>query len=111
MRWWTIADTRPPIAIALGDPAGIGPEIVGKSWAMRDEAGLAPFFAVGDAGSIGHAWSGPVARIASPEEASSIFSSALPVMHVMDCGPIQLGRPDRWRVPGVRWSRSNSRLA
>jgi 4-hydroxythreonine-4-phosphate dehydrogenase len=75
---------------------------------MRDEAGLAPFFAVGDAGSIGHAWSGPVARIASPEEASSIFASALPVMHVMDCGPIQLGRPT---AEGARCSLVSLELA
>ena len=32
----------------LGDPAGIGPEIVAKSWVMREARGLAPFFALGD---------------------------------------------------------------
>ncbi len=97
-----------PIAIALGDPAGIGPEIVGKAWAMRQEAGLSPFFAVGDSGSIGHGWTGPVARITSAEEAASVFDHALPVMHVMDCGPIRLGEPS---AEGARCSLMSLELA
>ena len=83
-----------PLAVALGDPAGIGPEIVGKAWAMRDQAGLPPFFAVGDAASICHGWTGPVARITAPEEATSVFDGALPVMHIFDCGRIRAGGPN-----------------
>ncbi len=82
-----------PIAIALGDPAGIGPEIVGKAWAMRTEQKIEPFFAVGDAASIGFSWSGPVARISAPDEAASVYDHALPVLHVMDCGPVTPGHP------------------
>ena len=82
-----------PLAVALGDPAGIGPEIVGKAWALRDDTGLAPFFAVGDAGSIGIGWHGPVARIATPDEAASVFADALPVLHIVDCGRVTAGEP------------------
>ena len=107
-RWSIIADPLPPLAIALGDPAGIGPEIVGKAWAQRVEAGLAPFFAVGDSGSIGYGWTGPVARISAPEDAASVFDNALPVLHVADCGPIEPGVPD---AIGARCALSSLELA
>jgi 4-hydroxythreonine-4-phosphate dehydrogenase len=98
MRWSIIADrmstTAPAIAVALGDPAGIGPEIVGKAWAQRGEAGLAPFFAVGDTGSLGPGWTGPVVRISAPEEAAVVFRDALPILHVADGGRITSGQPD-----------------
>lgn len=34
-----------PLAISMGDPAGIGPEIIAKAWAQRVAAGLPAFFA------------------------------------------------------------------
>ena len=55
-----------PLAVALGDPAGIGPEIVAKAWEARDRAELRPFFAVGDPRSIGRIWPGPIERIDDP---------------------------------------------
>jgi 4-hydroxythreonine-4-phosphate dehydrogenase len=96
------------IAVALGDPAGIGPEIVGKAWSQREAAGLAPFFAVGDTGSLGHGWTGPVARISAPEEAASVFRDALPVLHIADGGRITAGKPD---VEGARCALSSLELA
>ena len=36
-----------PIAASLGDPAGVGPELLAAAWASRRETGLAPFFVVG----------------------------------------------------------------
>jgi len=82
------------IAVALGDPAGIGPEIVGKAWSQREQYALAPFFAVGDVSSLGHGWTGPVIRISTPEEAASVFETALPVLHIADGGRITAGTPD-----------------
>jgi len=37
-----------PFAISCGDPAGIGPEIICKSWLQRKEEGLKPFFVAGN---------------------------------------------------------------
>ena len=109
MRWSTIANlTLRPLAISLGDPSGIGPEIVGKAWSAREEAGLAPFFAIGDAGSVGMHWTGPVARINAPDEAESVFDRALPVLHVSDCGPIVPGTPT---TEGARCSLAALELA
>jgi GTP-binding protein len=39
---------RPPIAVSLGDPAGIGPEVIAKWWGNRGPWGVAGFVAVGD---------------------------------------------------------------
>lgn len=83
-----------PLAIALGDPAGIGPEVTAKAWAARDREGLAPFFAVGDASAVEAVWNGPVARITDPSQAALAFSDALPVIEVVDAGAIDPGRPN-----------------
>jgi 4-hydroxythreonine-4-phosphate dehydrogenase len=84
-----------PLAVALGDPAGIGPEIIAKSWEQRHAAGVPPFFAVGDCEAIRAVWSGPVEAIASPEEARACFGEALPVIRVGGGGAaIRPGSPE-----------------
>ncbi len=88
-----------PLAVAMGDPAGIGPEIVAKAWAGRDLFGLAPFFAVGDPRAIEAVWDGPVARIGDPAATGAAFDTALPVLTVADAGAIVPGQPD---VEGAR---------
>lgn len=82
-------------AISSGDPAGIGPEIIAKSWLARSTEKLDPFFALGDihilriaAGDI------PVVQITAPEDAARYFGEALPVLHVQDCGDIIPGEPN-----------------
>ena len=88
-----------PLAVSMGDPAGIGPEVIAKAWAAREAERLAPFFAVGDARAISAVWSGPVTRIFDPAEANQVFASALPVLNVEDGGDITPGTPD---VDGAR---------
>lgn len=82
-----------PIAVSLGDPAGIGPEITGKSWAQRRTYDLKPFFAVGDPGSLGAVWDGPVERIGSPDEAGAAFDRALPLLAVESGEQVKPGFP------------------
>ena len=83
-----------PLAVSMGDPAGIGPEIIAKAWMARDSAGLTPFFAVGDVRAIERVWPGPIGRIDGPEAASVVFATALPVLSVEDAGLITPGSPD-----------------
>jgi 4-hydroxythreonine-4-phosphate dehydrogenase len=90
-----------PIAVAMGDPAGIGPEIIAKAWVERVRAGLDPFFAVGDIRAIQAVWLGPVERISDPRETASVFDRALPVMQVEDAGSITPGDPN---LEGARCS-------
>lgn len=82
-----------PIAVSLGDPAGIGPEIVAGAWAARTAAGLAPFFAVGDPRAVARVWPGPLAIIGDPREATERFADALPVLPSGDAGGVEPGHP------------------
>lgn len=83
-----------PIAISLGDPAGIGPEITAKAWEARNSARLDTFFAVGDPRAIAAVWNGPIATITDPADAEGIFPAALPVMAIQNSGTIVPGTPD-----------------
>lgn len=83
-----------PLAVSMGDPAGIGPEIIAKAWSARRKARLAPFFAVGDARAIARVWTGPCTTIDGPDAATRVFARALPVLSVEDAGAITPGVPD-----------------
>lgn len=97
-----------PLAIALGDPAGIGPEIVTKAWEARASACLPTFFAVGDIRSIAAVWQGPVQRIELPAEAVVVFDDALPLIQLEDAGAIVPGEPN---MAGARCSLNSLELA
>jgi 4-hydroxythreonine-4-phosphate dehydrogenase len=77
-----------PIAVSIGDPAGIGAEVVVKSWERRREEGLPPFFAVGDVAAIEAVWRGPLAVIGEPGDSFDYFDSALPVIRVAGSGVV-----------------------
>ncbi|MEJ0024209.1 MAG: 4-hydroxythreonine-4-phosphate dehydrogenase PdxA [Alphaproteobacteria bacterium] len=77
------ADT---LAISMGDPAGIGPEIVVKTWRER-KAGDPAFFAIGDPNVYARAFErlgarGAVTPIESASQAARIFPDNLPVLPV-----------------------------
>jgi 4-hydroxythreonine-4-phosphate dehydrogenase len=80
-----------PLAVSLGDPAGIGPEVIAKCWDNRHAFGLPPFVAIGDPRSIAAVWDGPVELVENPRQADAAFDYGLPV--------IQLNTP-RSDVPG-----------
>ncbi|MEO8724351.1 MAG: 4-hydroxythreonine-4-phosphate dehydrogenase PdxA [Sphingobium sp.] len=86
-------DSLSPLAVALGDPAGIGPEIVAKAWTLRAAFLLPPFFALGDVASIRAVWDGPIAIIESPHEATRHFGDALPCLQLDTAGEIIPGEP------------------
>ena len=88
-------DSKPmaPFAVSIGDPAGIGPEIIAKSWEARVHAGLSPFFAVGDAAAFAPYWNGPVEQIDDPARAADVFADALPVIQVLEAGEVVPGHP------------------
>lgn len=88
-----------PLAISMGDPAGIGPEIIAKAWMLRVGTGLPPFFTTGDARAVAAVWDGPIQSISHPDAANGVFPYALPVLTVEDGGEIVPGTPD---VEGAR---------
>jgi 4-hydroxythreonine-4-phosphate dehydrogenase len=71
-----------PLAISLGDPAGIGPEVIAKCWDNRSAFDLPPFVAIGDGHSIDAVWDGPITVIDDPSEADSAFDLGLPLLQV-----------------------------
>lgn len=78
-----MTDVR-PLALTLGDPAGIGPEIALAAWRARAERDVPPFLMIGDPGFIeatAHrlGLSIPVAEI-DPDYAVEVFPKALPVL-------------------------------
>ncbi|WP_083578983.1 4-hydroxythreonine-4-phosphate dehydrogenase PdxA [Tardibacter chloracetimidivorans] len=102
------ARALPPLAVALGDPAGVGPEVVAKSWEARERRRLPCFFAVGDERALSVIWRGPIVRIGTPAEATAIFPNALPLIQVDDPGDIIPGEPN---TPGARCALDSLELA
>jgi 4-hydroxythreonine-4-phosphate dehydrogenase len=84
---------RPPLALTLGEPAGIGPDIAIAAWLARGE-NVPPFVYVGDADLVrrrGDSLGGEVAvaRV-SPEDATAAFAQAIPCL---DESPTVAGKP------------------
>ena len=74
-----------PLALSLGDPAGIGPEIIALAYSRRTEEALPPFFVVGGEQILRDAAAQrgvacPVIPINDPSEAAEAFTRGLPVM-------------------------------
>ena len=80
---------RGVLAVSLGDPAGVGPELIAAAWARRVADNLPAFAVVGGAGLLAAAASSrgialPVRKVGSAEEAAAVFTGALPVLGDLD---------------------------
>ncbi len=74
-----------PLAVSLGDPAGVGPELIAQCWALREDHALPPFFVAGGPDLLAEAarrrgFALPVVQIFHPAEALDCFAHALPVL-------------------------------
>jgi 4-hydroxythreonine-4-phosphate dehydrogenase len=88
-----------PLAVSIGDPAGVGPELLAEAWTRRGEEGLSPFFAVGGAMILAAAAArrgidAPIERVADLAKVSEVFFRALPVLDGAD-GTYSPGEPGR----------------
>ncbi|WP_207462491.1 4-hydroxythreonine-4-phosphate dehydrogenase PdxA [Azospirillum sp. SYSU D00513] len=88
-----------PLAVTMGEPAGIGGEILLKAWVSRREAGLPVFLAIDDPGRLQDLAARigldvPVRAIGSAGEAAALFGRALPVLPLALAAPVEPGRPD-----------------
>ncbi len=75
--------------MSLGDPAGVGPELLAAAWVSRVPRRVPGFFAVGGADLLREAarqrgLNLPIRAISCPEEAAGCFDSALPVLGELD---------------------------
>jgi len=101
-----------PLAVSIGDPAGVGPELIAEAWARRAAEALPVFFACGGAGLLRAAAATrginlPTQVITSPDEAASVFPGALPVFGDEDCA-YRPGAPD---AEGARFALASLTLA
>ena len=87
-----MAGPLPPLALSLGEPAGVGPEIVAAAWSALKGEG--PVFAViGDAGLL-RAREVPVVEITALSDAPGVFARAVPVLHHPLPAPVRPGHPE-----------------
>jgi 4-hydroxythreonine-4-phosphate dehydrogenase len=87
-----------PLALTLGEPAGIGPDIALKAWLRREELRLPPFYLLGDVTFISQRAKAlglevPAAEV-SPAEACAAFAKALPVAATGKHATAEPGKPD-----------------
>jgi len=88
--------TLAPLALTMGDPAGIGPELLLRAWAERERVG-APFFALAApetlAGLARRLGLETPIEIVEPAEAAAVFSRALPIVPLRNRADAAPGRP------------------
>jgi 4-hydroxythreonine-4-phosphate dehydrogenase len=87
-----------PVALTLGEPAGIGPDVAIAAWLRRKSDAVPPFYLLGD-----HAFIAARAKLlgvdlplvdAGPGDVSRIFSEALPITATGDPTTAGPGHPD-----------------
>ena len=87
-----------PLALTMGEPAGVGGEIALKAWLRRDE-GLPRFFAIDDPERLARLarhldLAVPIEPVETPERAAAVFSSGLPVLPQPLAAEAVPGHPD-----------------
>jgi 4-hydroxythreonine-4-phosphate dehydrogenase len=94
-----------PLALTLGEPAGIGPDITIAAWLRRNELKLPPFYLIGDrrflaerAKTLGVKI--PLADVTA-EEAVQTFATALPVQAAGHSITASAGSPDDSSAPAA----------
>lgn len=93
------------LALTLGEPAGIGPDITIAAWLKRRELNLPAFYLLGDEDLIARRAKvlGANIRIAgvSPSDAASAFTDALPVVATGERASAEPGKPDTSSAPAA----------
>jgi 4-hydroxythreonine-4-phosphate dehydrogenase len=94
-----------PLALTLGEPAGIGPDLALSIWSRRAELRLPPFYIAGDPDFLGRradqlGLDVPIA-VATPQTAVAKFASALPVVTLDTSVTADAGHPDRSSAPAA----------
>jgi 4-hydroxythreonine-4-phosphate dehydrogenase len=101
-----IARANGPLALTIGEPAGVGGEITLKAWLARDRERLAPFFVLDVPERLAKLAAAlhlavPIRAITAPEQATAVFASALPVLPIALPRPVAPGKPDSGNAAAV----------
>ncbi len=92
------------LALTLGEPAGIGPDLTLALWRRRDALALPPFYLIGDADFLAPrarrlGLDVPLAAVA-PADAAAAFARALPVVPLDLAVTAAPGKPDATQRAG-----------
>ncbi|MGB5903362.1 MAG: 4-hydroxythreonine-4-phosphate dehydrogenase PdxA [Xanthobacteraceae bacterium] len=94
-----------PLALTIGESAGIGPDITIAAWQRRAEDRIPPFYLLGNAEFIRRRAQSLGADIAvaevEPQDAVDIFARALPVVNIGEALTSHPGRPDASSAPAA----------
>jgi 4-hydroxythreonine-4-phosphate dehydrogenase len=94
-----------PLALTLGEPAGIGPDITFAAWRRRAELELSPFYLLADPSFVARCAEriAPDLAIAvvEPATAAVAFDRALPVVDIGVAVSAQPGHPDQSSAPAA----------
>jgi len=101
--------TAKPLALTLGDPAGIGPDVTLLAFAARNREAIPPFVLIGDESVLAEraetlGLSVPIATITAPADAGRIFPDALPVLPIAVLGSVVAGQPNLEAMDAVKHS-------
>ncbi|HEY4140436.1 MAG TPA: 4-hydroxythreonine-4-phosphate dehydrogenase PdxA [Pseudolabrys sp.] len=94
-----------PLALTLGEPAGIGPDLTLALWPRRVELELPPFYVIGDVNFLTQRARAlkldvPLVEV-TPATASAAFERALPVVPLGLTITAQPGKPDATSAPAA----------
>ncbi len=94
-----------PLALTLGEPAGIGPDITLAAWLRRAELALPPFYLLGDPQFIKRrakllGLDVPI-KVVEPAKAIATFARALPVVKLDLVITAEPGAPDATSAPAA----------
>jgi 4-hydroxythreonine-4-phosphate dehydrogenase len=94
-----------PLALTLGEPAGIGPDLTLALWKRRREFDLAPFYVIGDTEFLSErarllGLDVPLSTV-TPEQARGAFAKALPVAPLDVPVTARPGEPDANSAPAT----------
>jgi 4-hydroxythreonine-4-phosphate dehydrogenase len=94
-----------PLALTIGEPAGIGPDLALAIWQRRDQLDIPRFYIVADPDFLRRRAAGlgldvPIATV-TPSAAAAKFSSALPVVALDIAVSAEPGRPDQSSAPAA----------
>jgi len=94
-----------PLALTLGEPAGIGPDITFLAWRRRAELELPPFYILADPAFLrrrAERIAPPVPLVVvEPAAAGAAFNTALPVVDIGVAVTAEPGRPDSTSAPAA----------
>jgi 4-hydroxythreonine-4-phosphate dehydrogenase len=94
-----------PLALTLGEPAGIGPDLAIDVWRRREALALPPFYLIAEPDYLGTrartlGMAVPVRQVA-PREAAAAFADALPIVPLGLEITAEPGRPDATSAPAA----------